>query len=205
MERGKKIYTFIILKIEVPPVIVKSTVEWKAGELKRGLNSVSTSIKRPFHFPRFKWISSPTRRCLRTWIWRNASGEVLRRRRSLRRRCDCSHSFIQLETYAPEGRQWPGGRMRNKQYNSPALAHTHPAIVSPPTNPKVPAHTRRQAQGLFFVYLSLYINQPSILHKNMEELLLPRYTPFTMVVVHSNKRKWKKKSMENKQTKKKKN
>lgn len=46
-----------------------------------------------------------------------------------------------------------------------------------------------EGEGLYFMDLSLLLNQPSILlHKNMEELLLPLYSPFTMVVVHSKKR-----------------
>lgn len=41
-KRKKKIYTFVILKIEVPPVIVKSTI---GSERLENLNMVSTALE----------------------------------------------------------------------------------------------------------------------------------------------------------------
>ena len=94
--------------------------------------------------------------------------------------CDCLRALVDLKEYdrwgapvsSPERRQRRGRPMRNqkkkKTHIHPPQTHTHP------TNPKVPSHTPDvELRGVFLCVLVPFINQPSILHKNMEELLFP--------------------------------
>ena len=163
-KKKKKIYTFIILKIEeVPPVIIKSTVE---SERLENLNVLSTGFQHPENTVLFIYSlffcsalkiqfshRRPATASALWWIWRNTTGEVLR----------CRHQ----RGGSSEAVRW-GTKKKKKKKHHPPQTHTHP------TNPKVPSHTPDvELRGVFLCVLVPFINQPSILHKNMEELLFP--------------------------------
>lgn len=76
-KEGKKIYTFIILKIEVPPVIIKSTLGVKHWRTLKWSQQHFNVIKEPFSFLAFEVlccaqnqiISLTARICLKSFGW----------------------------------------------------------------------------------------------------------------------------------------
>lgn len=121
-KKKKKIYTFIILKIEeVPPVIIKSTVE---SERLETLNVLSTGFQHPENTV-FIFLL-----CAQNSILSSST-------------CDCLRALVDLREYdrwgapvsSPERRQRRGRPVRKQKKHHPPQTHTHP------TNPKVPSHT----------------------------------------------------------------
>lgn len=86
-------------------------------------------------------------------------------------------AFVQLQIPSRGGRGEAERRRTNdeEQTTTRPTSHRPPATVTPtPSNPRGSASSLLEINHQFFI-------------KNAEQLLLPRYTPFTMVVVHSNK------------------
>lgn len=101
-----------------------------------------------------------------------------------------THSFSLRFTQRERGGRGEAVWWRTNSITPPPLPLSHH-----PQTPKY-HHTPGDKLRGFPLCICPFINQPSILHKNMEELLLPQYTPFTMVVVHSNKKsQWKTKKL----------
>ena len=138
-KKKKKIYTFIILKIEeVPPVIIKSTVE---SERLENLNVLSTGFQHPENTVLFIYSlffcsalkiqfshRRPATASALWWIWRNTTGEVLR----------CRHQ----RGGSGEAVRW--GTKKKKKKASPA-PNTHTSHKPQSTI----THTRCRAQGGF--------------------------------------------------------
>ena len=146
-KKKKKIYTFIILKIEeVPPVIIKSTVE---SERLENLNVLSTGFQHPENTVLFIYSlffcsalkiqfshRRPATASALWWIWRNTTGEVLR----------CRHQ----RGGSGEAVRW-GTKKKKKKKSITRPKHTHI-----PQTPKYHhTHPMSSSGGFSFVYLSL--------------------------------------------------
>lgn len=152
----------------MPPVIIKSTV----GGEKLENDSVFHIHEIPFIFPVLR--CSPSHRQARDCLLLVGGSEGIRQVRCYGVVTVCNIATT-ARTRSFSSRFTPRERERKEEEeavarlsdeeqivsslpNTHTHAHTHP-IISPPTNPLstvTHTHTRCQAQGLFFVYLSLY-------------------------------------------------
>lgn len=137
MERGEKIYTFIMPEIEVPPVIIKSTV---GSERLERLIMLSTD-RNVFRFVLFSvqiGIHLPPRRPLFSLYPRRAGF--------------CSICSAAASVPSPLDSHAPARPCDGEQTASPS-------------NPKVPSRAPCRALGRSFVHFFPFINQLSLKKK----------------------------------------